>query len=56
MREMNIEEKVRLWTVPNAAYRTSLFYTAGPVEILSTRKRSVRRVQEIDYRFTGKDR
>ena len=56
MREMNIEEKVRLWTVPNAAYRTSLFYTAGPVEILSTRKRSVRRVQEIDYRSTGKDR
>lgn len=56
MREMDIEEKVRLWTVPNAAYRTSLFYTAGPVEILSTRKRSVRRVQEIDYRFTGKDR
>lgn len=55
MQDLEMEEKVRLWTVPNAAYRTSLFYTAGPVEIQSTRKRSVKRVREIDYRYTGKE-
>lgn len=55
MQDLEMEEKVRLWTVPNAAYRTSLFYTAGPVEIQSTRKRSVKRVREIDYRYAGKE-
>lgn len=55
MQSLEMEEKLRLWTVPNAAYRTSLFYTAGPVEIQSTRKRSVKRVREIDYRYTGKE-
>lgn len=53
--DMEMEEKVRVWTVPNAAYRASLFYTAGPVEIQSTRKRAVKRVQEISYRISGKD-
>lgn len=51
MQDLEMEEKVRLWTVPNTAYRTSLFYTAGPVEIQSTRKRTVKRVREIDYRY-----
>ena len=55
MLDLDIEVKTRIWTVPNAAYRASLFYSAGAVEIPSTRKKSVRRVQEIDYRFTGKD-
>lgn len=55
MQDLKIEEKMRMWTVPNTAYRTSLFYTAGPVEIQSTRKKSVKRVQEIDYRFQGKE-
>lgn len=55
MQDLEMEEKVRVWTVPNAAYKASLFYTAGPVEIQSTRKKSVKRVQEISYRFSGKD-
>lgn len=55
MQDLEMEEKLRLWTVPNAAYKTSLFYTAGPVEIQSTRKKSVKRVREIDYRFAGKE-
>lgn len=55
MLDLTLEEKVRLWTVPNAAYRTSLFYTAGPVEIPSARKKAVKRVQEVDYRFVGRD-
>lgn len=55
MQDLEMEEKARIWTVPNAAYKTSLFYTAGPVEIKSTRTKSVKRVQEISYRFAGKD-
>lgn len=55
MQDLEMEEKVRLWTVPNAAYRTSLFYSVGPVEIHSTRKKSVKRVKEIEYRFAGKE-
>ncbi|MCI8484921.1 MAG: DUF4255 domain-containing protein [Lachnospiraceae bacterium] len=55
MQDLEMEEKIRIWTIPNTAYRTSLFYTAGPVEIQSTRKKPVKRVQEIDYRFTGKE-
>lgn len=55
MQDLELEEKLRLWTVPNTAYRTSLFYTAGPVEIQSTRRKSVTRVREIDYRITGKE-
>ena len=55
MLDLDMEVKTRIWTVPNAAYRASLFYSAGPVEIPSTRMKSVRRVQEIKYRFAGKD-
>ena len=55
MQDLEMEEKLRLWTVPNAAYKTSLFYTAGPVEIQSTRKKSVKRVREIDYRYAAKE-
>ena len=56
LQNLEMEEKLRLWTVPNAAYRTSLFYTVGPVEIRSTRKKTVKRVQEIDYRIAGRER
>lgn len=55
MQNLDIEEKMRIWTIPNTAYRTSLFYTAGPVEIQSTRKKSVKRVQEISYQYSGKE-
>lgn len=56
MQNLELEEKIRMWTVPNAAYRTSLYYTAGPVEIQSTRKKSVTRVREISYQYSGKER
>lgn len=56
MQDLELEEKLRLWTVPNSAYKTSLFYTAGPVEIQSTRRKSVTRVREIDYHIAGKEK
>ena len=55
MNNPSIEEKMRIWTFPNTAYRTSLFYTAGPVEIKSTRKKEVRRVRDIQYHFTDQE-
>lgn len=53
MQNLPIHEKMRIWTVPNASYRASLFYTAGPVEIRSGRKKAVQRVRDIQYRFIG---
>lgn len=52
MLDIPIEEKLRIWTVPNTAYRHSLFYEAGPVEIRSAKRREVRRVRSVEYRFT----
>ncbi|MCI8834172.1 MAG: DUF4255 domain-containing protein [Ruminococcus sp.] len=49
MQELPVEEKIRVWTVPNVPYKTSLFYTAEPVEIRSARTRNVKRVREIQY-------
>ncbi|MCI8991417.1 MAG: DUF4255 domain-containing protein [Eubacterium sp.] len=54
MQELTTEEKMRFWTVPDMAYKTSLFYTAGPVEILSARKKQVSRVREVQY-LVGKE-
>ncbi|MCC8151034.1 MAG: DUF4255 domain-containing protein [Lachnospiraceae bacterium] len=51
MMNLSMEEKIRLWTVPNTAYRPSLFYEIGPVEIQSERKRDVKRVRDIRYRL-----
>lgn len=49
MQDMPIEEKLRIWTTPNTAYKASLFYTAGPVEIKSSRKKAVSRVRDVRY-------
>ncbi len=53
MQELSIEEKMRIWSFPNVPYKTSLFYTAGPVEIKSARKKAVARVRDIQYQFTS---
>lgn len=49
MQDLPIEEKLRIWTAPNMAYKASLFYTAGPIEIRSARKKAVRRVRDVQY-------
>lgn len=53
MQNLSIDEKMRIWTVPNTSYKASLFYTAGPVEIKSGRKKAVHRVRDVEYRFTN---
>lgn len=52
LQELSIEEKMRTWAFPNMPYKTSLFYTAGPVEIKSSRTRTVQRVREVQYHFS----
>lgn len=49
MQDKPIEEKLRIWTTPNTAYKASLFYTVSPVEIKSARKKAVRRVRDVEY-------
>ncbi|MCC8030066.1 MAG: DUF4255 domain-containing protein [Lachnospiraceae bacterium] len=51
MMNLSMEDKIRLWTVPGTAYRPSLFYEIGPAEILSGRKKDVKRVRDINYRL-----
>lgn len=56
MQDLSIEEKMRIWSFPNVPYKTSLFYTAGPVEIKSARKKAVHRVRDVQYQFTDQKR
>ena len=49
MQPLTLEEKMRVWTVPNTAYKTSLFYKVGPVEVESTRSKDSKRVTDISF-------
>ncbi len=49
-----MEEKLRIFNVPNMEYRTSLFYEMGPIEIESERTKHVSRV--VDLRFGVEER
>lgn len=49
MQPLTLEEKMRVWTVPNTAYKTSLFYKVGPVEVESTRSKESKRVTDISF-------
>lgn len=54
MLNLNMEEKLRVWNVPNSAYKTSLFYKLGPLEIESSRTRKAKRVVDIDVTVAQK--
>lgn len=49
MLSLEIDAQQRIWNVPNQAYRTSLFYRVGPVEVESGRIRDVQRVVDLDF-------
>lgn len=49
MQNLSMEDKLRVWNVPNTAYKTSLFYKVGPVEIESERTREARRVLDAAF-------
>lgn len=53
---LTLEDKMRIWNVPNTAYKTSLFYKVGPVEIESERMREAQRVVDIAFTVEHEDR
>lgn len=46
---LNMEDKLRIWNVPSTAYKTSLFYRMGPIEIESEKTKSAQRVVDIAF-------
>ncbi|MEG0780713.1 MAG: DUF4255 domain-containing protein [Oscillospiraceae bacterium] len=48
MLALETEAQQRIWSVPNQAYRTSLFYRVGPVELESARTRQIQRIVDLD--------
>jgi hypothetical protein len=48
MQSMNLEDKMKIWTVPNKAYKLSLFYKVAPVELESAKTKEVQRVITMD--------
>jgi hypothetical protein len=53
--QLENDEKMRLWNVPNVPYKLSLFYKAGPVELESEKTKKVTRVTSIDMTFQEKE-
>lgn len=47
--DLPMEDKLRIYHVPDGSYKTSLFYEIGPVELESERERRVRRVVDVSY-------
>lgn len=47
--QLENDEKMKLWNIPNMPYRLSLFYKVYPVEIESDRVKEVTRVVDVDF-------
>ena len=56
IQNLTLEEKMRIYSVPNAEYKLSLFYKISPVEIQSTKTRKVTRVTDMDFRLQEKSK
>lgn len=50
------EEKVKLWTFPDVAYKLSLFFRVAPVELESTRIKKAARVVSAEFAAQEKQR
>lgn len=50
MRKIETEEKLKLWTFPNMAYKASLFYKVGPLPLESAKTKDIQRVSSIEFR------
>lgn len=49
LNNIELEEKMRAFSVPNGGYKLSLFYKAAPVEIESRKTKRIQRVRDIDF-------
>lgn len=56
LQKLENEEKVKLWTFPDVAYRLSLFYRVWPVELESTRIKKSARVVSAEFAAEEKRR
>lgn len=50
MLRLDIEDKMKLWNIPEVPYKASLYYKVTPVELESTRRKQVRRVTEAQIK------
>lgn len=48
MLQLGLDDKLKIWTVPNKAYKLSLFYKVAPVELESAKTKEVQRVVDMD--------
>lgn len=48
MNPLSYEDKLKIWTVPNQAYKLSLYYKVAPVEIESEKYKDISRVMDMD--------
>lgn len=48
MLRLDMEDKMKLWNIPEVPYKASLYYKVTPVELESTRRKQVRRVTEAE--------
>lgn len=53
LQSLTMEDKLKIWTVPNKAYKLSAFFKVGPVELQSSKELDVQRV--VDVAFTVKE-
>lgn len=51
---MDMEEKLRIWNVPNAAYKLSIYLKVSPVELESERIKEIQRVTDITFNMKEK--
>ena len=49
LQNLSMEEKMRIFNVPQRGYQTSLFYEMGPIEIESEKERQITRVTELQF-------
>ena len=49
MDSLSMEDKMKIWTVPNKTCPLSLFFKAGPIELESAKTRKMQRVVDIDF-------
>lgn len=47
--QLEHDEKMKLWNVPNMPYKLSLFYKVYPVEIESDRMKEITRVADVEF-------
>lgn len=51
LQNLQLEDKLKIWNMPEVPFRPSLFYKVSPVEVESTRTRKISRVTEASFEW-----